>query len=236
MASDLIAASATALWTAGATDLTTLAVVPARPGALLVLTTTYNSSSVMSAVSGGGCNASGSGLDGAWQRIAGPLTNASSAKIETWMGKVITPGSSNITVTRDTTPGTAVRLSAKEFYTLGGLGTVWSLVVAGTANGTSTTDTFPSLTPSGINRLYIGNGTNGGSATTTGLTSGYSLELDPGSNPYLYNPSVPNSAQAPTCGNSTNTAWYLCGSLIKADSPVRQPVLPRARIIRASHW
>lgn len=201
----------------------------------MVFTTTYQSSASMTAISGGGCNASGSGLDGAWQRIAGPLTNTSSSKIEMWMGKIITAGASTITVTNSVSTGN-LRLNCKEFDTLGGQGTIWTQdgVGGSTNNAASTTVTFPTMTPSGINRLYVGFGTNG-TGQTTGATAGYTVELDPGTNPMIYNPSVPNSAQTPisTQASSGAAVSYLIAALIYAITPavsIRQtPVVPRFR-------
>jgi len=221
VADDLIVASSTALWKATGTSLKTLAVSPAHLGGLMVFSTTYLSSASLTGLSGGGCPASGSGEPGDWQRIAGPLTNASSAKIEMWMGRVTSVGAATITMTIGTT-GQTTRLNCKEFATaMGGSTTDWSLDgSAGSRNGTGTTDLFPSLTPAQRDRLYVGFGTNGGAANVGSQTSGYSLELDPGSNPFLYRPACPSSAQAPTCTQTTNSAYYLLGALIKADDPL----------------
>jgi len=218
VADDLIVASSTALWKATGTSLKTLAVSPAHLGGLMVFSTTYLSSASLTGLSGGGCPASGSGLPGAWQRIAGPLTNSSSAKIELWMGRVTSVGAATITMTIGTT-GATTRLNCKEFYTsASGTVTAWSVDgAAGSRNGTGTTDLFPSLTPAGANRLYVGFGTNGGAANVGSQTSGYSLELDPGSNPFIYRASCPQSAQAPTCTQTTSSAYYLVSALIKAD-------------------
>lgn len=239
MTNDLITPSTvngSALWKVGGTGTTTLSVSPSAAGALLVLATTAGSNTNTSAVSGGGCNASGSGLDGAWQRVAGPITSQGTWAIELWMGKVITAGASTITIT-NTSSGTN-RLNCKEFDTTGGAGTAWTQDGAGgtKVNASSTTVTYPTLTPSGVNRLYVGFGTNG-TASTSGQTAGYTVELDPGSNPYLYDPSVPNSAQTPT-SVTTSSVSTTVGALIKADNPTfvqTQPV-NRARLIRASHW
>jgi hypothetical protein len=220
MTNDVISTGATALWKATGTTLKTLAVAPLHAGALMVLTTTHPTGN-FTAVSGGGCNASGSGLDGAWQLIAGPFANATSAFLEMWMGKVQTTGSSTITVTASYTGTT--RLNCKEFFTAGGIDTKWSQDGAGGSktNTAVTTVTYPTLTPSAPNRLYVGFGTNG-TGQTTGATSGYTVELDPGTNPYLYDPDVPQSAQSPisTQASSGAIASYTIGALIKADNPI----------------
>jgi hypothetical protein len=220
MVNDPISVNSTALWFASGTTLKTLSVSPVHLGGLMVLTTTHPTNNI-TAVSGGGCNASGSGLDGAWQLVAGPFANASSAFIEMWMGKIVTTGSSTITVTA-TYSGTA-RLNCKEFYTPGGMGTKWSQDGSGgtKANASATTTvTYPTMTPTGVNRLYVGFGTNG-TGSTSGATAGYTVELDFGSNPYLYNPGVANSAQTPT-SVTTSSASYTVAALIKADNPSQQ--------------
>lgn len=218
-----ITANATALWKATGTGLKTLSVVPSVVGALLVLTTTDANNITSTAVSGGGCNASGSGLDGAWQRIAGPFSSASPASTEMWMGKVITAGSSTITITNTDTTNT-IRLNCKEFNSGGGIGTAWAQDGAGGSitNATSTTVTFPTLTPTGINRLYVGFGFNGTGLTTGATPAGTTVELDPGTNPYLYNPSVANSAQTPTSQQSGSATSAMIGALITATNPTAQ--------------
>jgi hypothetical protein len=227
MANDLITpstANSSAMWEATSSSSSatswTLSVSPLLAGDLLVFATSYASAGTMTALSGGGCNASGSGLDGAWQRIAGPFASVS-WDLELWMGKVITPGASTITATiSGQGTGQSVRRNCKAFTTTGGLGTIYTQVGAGgtRANTTaSTTVTFPTMTPSGINRLYLGFGTNG-TGQTTGATAGYTVELDPGTNPVIYNASVPNSAQTPTSVTSSS-ASYLVAALIKADNP-----------------
>jgi len=238
MANDLITVSSVnsnAMWQAGGTALKTLSVAPSTTGALLVLATTAGSNTASTAVSGGGCSASGSGLPGAWQLVAGPFSSNVPWKLELWMGVVNTTGASTITIT-NTSSGTN-RLNCKEFLA-GGPGTTWSQDGAGGTkqNATSATVTYPTLTPSGENRLYAGFGVNGTGLTTGATPSGTIVELDPGTNPYLYNPDVANSAQSPTSNQSASAVSYTIGALIKADNPVRQPLPYRARLVRASHW
>jgi len=223
MANDLITPRATPMWEAGGANLKTLSVSPDAVGALMLLAQSDGGNVTTSAVSGGGCPASGSGTPGAWQRIAGPFSSAGPTKMEIWMGRVATAGASTLTIT-NTSTGT-IRLNCKQFNA-GGAGTVWSQDgVGGTRqNAASTTVTFPTLTPSGPNRLYIGFGTNG-TGSASGMTAGYTVELDPGNNPYLYNASVPQSAQTPTSVTTSSTS-YLIAALIKADNPDPARFLP----------
>jgi len=223
VANDLITPSTvngSAMWEIGAVNQKTLTVAPANLGDLMVMTSTHATSQAITLVSGGGCPASNSGLPGAWTRIAGPFANSSSAHIEMWMGRVTTTGSQTLTLTINNT-GNQIRINCKEFGTGGGAGTVWTQDGSpGTRANTSatTTVTFPSLTPSGPNRLYIGFGTNG-TGNVNGATAGYTVELDPGTNPVIYDASVPQSAQAPTSVTTSNVS-YTVAALIKADNPV----------------
>lgn len=215
MASDTITVNATALWKAGGTGLKTLLVAPSAVGALMVLATSAGSNTANTAVSGGGCNASGSGLPGAWQLIAGPISSTTPWKTELWMGVVTTAGSSTITIT-NTSSGTN-RLNCKEFNTAAAANALWSQDGAGgtKTNTTSTTVTFPTLTPSGPNRLYVAFALNG-TGQTTGATAGYTVELDPGTNPYIRNPAVAQSAQTPTTVTSSSPSVAVA-ALIRVD-------------------
>lgn len=216
MANDLITVNATALWNAGGTGLKTLSVTPSAVGALMILATSAGSNTANSAVSGGGCPASGSGTAGAWHLIAGPVSSTTPWLTELWMGVVTTAGAATITIT-NTSSGTN-RLNCKEFTAGGGAGTRWTQDGAGgtKTNTTATVVTFPTLTPSGPNRLYVGFGLNG-TGQTTGATAGYTVELDPGTNPYIRNPSVA-SAQTPTTVTSSSPSVAVA-ALIKADNP-----------------
>src|SRR5882757_2527742 len=150
MANDLITPSTvngSAMWqvssASGAATTWTLSVSPQTVGDLLVFVTSYQTAGTMTALSGGGCNASGSGLDGAWQLIAGPYDGAgASVPMQMWMGKVITAGASTITATiSGMATGQNVRRNCKEFGTGAGIGTVWTQDGAGgtKANGTAST-------------------------------------------------------------------------------------------------
>ena len=227
MADDLITKNAAAMWTATSASSSStswmVTVVPANLGDLMVFTPTFPKAGNMTALTGGGCPASGSGLPGAWERIAGPYEPASSAQQqEIWMGKVTTTGSQTLTATiSGMSAGSNVRRNCKEFGTGGGIGTVWSQdgAYAVLANGTSATVTYPTLTPSGPNRLYVGFGVNG-TGLATGQTAGYFVELDPGTNVLLYNASVAQSAQSPISTQSgTSSASFTIAALIKADNP-----------------
>lgn len=211
------------MWKATGTAIKTISVAPAVVGDLLVGLFYYATTTVsITAVSGGGCNASGGGGDGAWQRVSGPLTNSSGGyRLELWMGKVITTGAATITMTVASNSGTS-RMNVKEFGTGGGLGTTWSLDGAGATktNASSTTVAFSTLTPTGLNRLYVGGGSVAGSATLGSQTAGYSLETDSGNNPFLYNASVAQSAQSPTCLQSPAGTSDNVNVLVKADNPL----------------
>jgi hypothetical protein len=216
-----ITTNATALWHATGTNITALTVVPSTVGSLLVLGSTHATAGTITAVTGGGCNSSSSGLPGAWARITGPFTNGSTGfDMELWMARITTTGSTTVTITGGA--GGTVRIICKQFNcAAGGVNTVWTRDgSAGTeANtATSTNVTFPTLTPTGVNRLYVGYGMNG-TGLTTGATAGYTVELDDGTNPMIYNPSVAQSAQSPISKQSASAVSYTTGAVIKADHP-----------------
>lgn len=204
----------------------TLAVAPAALGNLLVLATWITTSSgapTVSAVSGGGCPASGSGLFGAWTRILASTqftTPPATQRGDIWIGTATATGSSTITTTSSsgTWPGTN-GLFSQEFTSGGGQGTVWAADGSGSTktNATSTTITFPTLTPAGPNRIYLGPGYAGGTGSTSGGTAGYTVQLDANHNPFIYNTSV-STVQSPTSVQTSSTSDAM-GILITATNP-----------------
>jgi len=201
------------------TSLVTLSVNPTAIGGAMVFTMSFISSGTVTGVSGGGCPASGSGTAGAWAQIAGPFQAFSgSAAVTMWMGTVTATGSSTITAS-GTSLTNPQRLCCQQFTSGGGNGATWASDGSpGTkTNASSATVTFPTLTPSGPLRMYIGYGlvASGG---TTPITSGYTMDLDAGSNPYMFNPNV-STVQAPTCTQTSAGLSGMIGALITATNP-----------------
>jgi hypothetical protein len=139
------------------------------------------------------------------------------------MGKVTTTGSATITITSSTGswPGSN-GLYAQEFTCVGVSSmTVWAVdgTQTGTkTNGTNTNITFPTLTPGGVLRAYIGPGYAGGTGQTTGGTSGYTVQIDSvNHNPFIYNANV-STAQTPVSIQTSSTSDAM-GMLITATNP-----------------
>lgn len=95
--------------------------------------------------------------------------------------------------------------------------------------------TWPSLTPAGTLRAYIGYGVVANTGQTTGATAGYTVGLDVNHNMVIYNPNVAVSAQAPIGTQNTAGASGTVAALVTAMTPilpriVRQtPLVPRLR-------
>lgn len=194
--------------TSGGTGTTTLSVSPTTVGDVLVLATNLTSTSLsVSSVSGGGV--------ATWLQAASPFVGSGST-VGMWMGTVTTAGSSTITITGSASlASTTTRLIAQQFTSTLGSATQWAVAVvsAGVTNLSSTTITFPSITPDGTNQVYVGYAESANTASTSGATSGYTVKLDNGNNPLIYGPNVatiqsPTALQSPT-GVSSAVAFLL---------------------------
>ena len=190
----------------GATNgLKTLPVTPSAIGDCFIFGCTLGSGT-LTAISGGGVTT--------WTKLVGPFspTGYSAASTQLWLGPITATGSQTITITGTLT--STNRLVAKQFTAGGGANTVW---LADGSGGTKETDStasantpFATLVPSAPQRLYVGYGPVGTTATTSGQTSGYTVQTDDGTNPYIWNPNVttsqsPNVIQA-SAGHSTNVS------------------------------
>lgn len=147
-------------------------------------------------------------------------------KFDTWLGVVSATGSSTITVTVASTLNSinGVYKACKQMTSGGGAGTVWAADgVGGFVNTTSTGSAnvpFPTLTPSGTLRCYIGRSYVDNTGLTTGQTSGYTVLLDTtNNNPIIYNPNVADSAQSPIAKQNTAGRSGTSGILITATNP-----------------
>lgn len=198
----------------------TLSVSPTTIGNAMVFSTWVSNTGTtptVATVTGGGCTN--------W-RVILPSTQFTSPPAtqrgDVWIGTVTTPGASTITITSSTGsfPGNNA-LYCQEFTAGTGPNTIWSLDAGQTGvrtNGSaSTTITFPTLTPGGPNRCYIGPGYAGGTGSTTGGTAGYTVQLDANNNPFIYNTNV-STAQSPTSVQTSSTSDAM-GVLIFAVDP-----------------
>lgn len=201
----------------------TMAVTPTTVGNAILLVCDTSNATIsgtifVSAVSGGGCST--------WTQIAGPFKETADSFDEDnlWLGIVTSTGSSTITVTTSATlsgSGTGTFLAAQEFTAGGGASTIWSSDGSGGTlnNGTSsTTVTYPTLTPSGSQRLYFGFGYCTSTGLATGQTAGYTAELDNASNIVLFNPNV-SSVQSPIGKQTSSGKSSSIAALVTATVP-----------------
>jgi hypothetical protein len=176
--------------------ITTLSVSPAHLGDLLVLGVKVNSSSITaSSVSGGGAST--------WSRAEGPYTGYAGHDVELWRGTVTTTGPSTITATfSGSVSAIKTDLVAQEFQASSGASTSWSVDTgAGISNVSSTTVTFPQLTPTGTGELYFGYIPVANSASA-GSTPGFTYATTADADVAAYDTNVtatvqPTATQAP---------------------------------------
>jgi hypothetical protein len=180
-------------WKSSTVSLTaTLAVSPANLGDLMTLAIFASKGNTITSVSGGGVSA--------WSRIIGANSE------ELWRGVVTSTGASTITVTVSTPSGPTVELAAQEWTTGSATGS-WVIDTSGTiSNPSSTTVTYPSLTPQSTKDLYIGYAI-GGSTMSAGSTSGFTyLTGGSASNQGTYNTTTSTTVQPTATQSSSNTS------------------------------
>ena len=208
-------------WDANGSGITTLSVSPTSKGDLLLLTATEHlNGQAITNISGGDVTT--------WSKVTyafNGLTGSNQRAVEMWRGVVTSLGTNNITVTYSGSPGSN-EISATE-YTIGNSSASWNVDTAGTLyNSTSsTTITYPNLTPQESNELYAGYGysdesnpTMSGSATggsSTGFT--YKTTATPANDDWAYNtainggtPTQPTATQT-TSGQSLAVAAFIVG-------------------------
>ena len=178
------------------TAITTLSVSPHTVGNVLVVGVMGQLSSNTGDVTG----MSGGGVT-TWHKIQ-EYYGATGNDVDLWYGTVTTTGSSTITFTwSGTLTGNVVEYNAQEFSAGLGSSTAWAVDTSGTHDSpSSTTVTFPSLTPSGSSELYVGFAVpnNTGAA---GSTSGFTYEVSVDANVLAYDTSV-SGAVTPTATQS----------------------------------
>ncbi len=195
------------LHTASGTALTTLSVSPATVGDLLTVSILATGPVTVSSLSGGGVST--------WTKAVG---GGSGFDDETWYGKVTTAGASTITATWSGSIASDVtEYSAQEFAASTGSGTTWSVDHTGTQNNTtsSSTITYPNLSPTGSSELYLGFATDNNA--TGGSTSGFTYANTATNNQVTYNPSVSSpSAYQPTGTQTPAGTSFALGTLFVA--------------------
>ena len=189
---------------------TTLAVSPQHVGDLLALVVKVDSSTVTAtSVSGGGVST--------WTRAEGPYTGYAGHDLEIWMGPVSTTGASTITVGYSGTVTSVYTGLASQEFSAAGSTPVWTVDTGGgISNASSTTTTFPKLTPSGSGELYFGYAAVVNTASA-GSTSGFTYATTSDGDVSTYDTSV-SAAVQPTAKQSPAGLSGAVAVLITASS------------------
>lgn len=221
-----MAISTAGTFTSGSgTAATTLSFTSSAAGDLIVLSSLILSGTkTISSVAGHGAT---------WlvgTRLSTTVGGATS--VELWYGKVLTPGTANITITWGGGNAGLFTVYDAMGYTAGlDTRTVWALDVAGgQQNAAATTIAYPPLAPAGTGELYVGHAFGESIAVAAGSTPGFTYNLDSANNQYIYSTSV-NASTSPTSGTTASQASAAIGVLISAGAPIppTQPYTARRR-------
>lgn len=213
-------AAAGTLASNNAAALTTLAHTNNAAGNCLVLAVMLSSLTItVSGISGGGATG--------WQRIAAPNNDGGRSQ-EMWMGTVTATGAQTITAAFSaSTAGLATDLKAQEFSSSLGTLARWTADTSGWRTGAaSTTQVYPTLAPRLASpELYVTQARLAASGTHSGLTAGFTEQLDTNGNPYIYGLAVtgPVTPQETTA----NSVVIACQAALISDTS------PPARLLAA---
>ena len=190
-------------WDTNGSNITTLNVAPANVGDLMLLWSSPNNADSITSISGGGVNS--------WAKVT---SISGTNQLELWRGIVATTGASTINITYSTGTGTPTEIAATEF-SMGSTSGTWVVDNSGTsANGSSTTINYPSLTPQDYSDLYVGYAV-GTSTMSAGTTPGYTYLATGLGRYFAYDTSVVGTQQ-PTATQSTAGASTSIAALIAA--------------------
>lgn len=198
----------------GGTALTTVATSPVLVGNLLVVWGEVNSATIhYTTLSGGGVTT--------WTHLIGPFVGTSGTfSMDMWMGVVTATGAATVTAAASgSLSGLQTNLAVQEF-TLHSSTAIWTVDTTGSqSNASSTTISYPSLTPAQGGELYVGQcysptGITGAAPANYAQPTPWNLTI----NDLLYNPQAGTGAQAPTTTKSVGTSFTI-GALIKGIVP-----------------
>jgi hypothetical protein len=192
----------------------TLSTSPVNVGDLMVLFVSFQKADTVSSggVSGGGCGS-------AWSKVAATASGSGTdtTSIEMWRCQITSTGSSPISVTWSGPAGTH-ELAAMEFTT-GNTSGSWVVDSSNAQynSSSSTTVSYPNITPQSTKDLYVGYGA-APNTMSAGSTSGFTYIAGSLSNRYgLYNTSV-SAGVGPTASQSGSAVSITTGALIAAYS------------------
>lgn len=195
-----------------ATGQTSWTVTAGTVGNLRLLTTNIlSSSNQISSLSGGGVNN--------WQQGAFLQDGTQGRTLDIWWGMVTDTGTS-LTITFQSAIGSTSVQQNRFDFSSDGRGGAMTLQAHGTlTNASSTTITYPSLTPTAPDQLYFGTCRNGGSTPSAGSTTGFSYNIDAQNNVQPYNLNCAVSAQQPTATDGTAGASLTVAVIIGKAPP-----------------
>jgi RHS repeat-associated protein len=181
---------------------TTLPVSPQAVGDLMALVVNVEGGPV-SSVSGGGVTT--------WHKDVAKVGTEEGNDDEIWWGVVSTTGASTITVAY-TGSFSDDELMAQEYSA--GSGATWSAGASGSTSSSTSTVTFPSLTPSGPGQLYLGFAEVDGGAKA-GSTSGFGYTVTSWGGNLLCSGTNVSTTASPTASQS-GTGSDSVGALFSA--------------------
>jgi len=197
------------------TGITTLAVSPQTPGDVLVVCAEVGATTpTVLSISGGGVTT--------WTKAV-QFEGSGGTDEEIWYGPVNTTGASTVSFTWSS-PITAdtAEYGVQEFAAGLGTTTAWTLDKTGTLDNTSsTTISFPALTPGGGTELYFGYAVPGATASA-GTTSGFTYALTASGNVAAFDPDV-SSAVSPTATQSSAGGSSSIGVLLGVSNGAPPP-------------
>ncbi len=205
--------------------ITTLAVTPVQVGDVLVVMDEQDDNAVTTtSLSGGGVTT--------WKRAIQYVGTGEPREYEIWYGQITSTGSSTITFTLSgSITGHNAEYEAQEFTTGQGASTVWTLDKTGhQENASSTTLTYPSLTPAAAGELYFGF-IDMPDSPSAGSTPGVTYYTTPDFNQLAYDPNSgagalqPTSSQSPAAVSSA-IAMFLSGGTTPPTTPTVTGVSP----------
>jgi len=204
-----------AITSAHGVALTTLAVSPQTVGdVLLVFAELSTTTATVSSISGGGVTTWTKGVQ---------FSGSGTTDEEIWYGQVTTTGASTVTFTWSSALTTqTAEYGAQEFTAGWGAGTAWALDTSGTLNNpSSTTVSFPALTPTGSSELYFGYAVPASTASA-GTTPGFTYALTTLGNVTAFDPDVSGSA-SPAAPQSPANSSSSIGVLLRASDGAPPP-------------
>jgi hypothetical protein len=185
-------------WDTSGSDVTSLTISPTNVGDLLIFYSHETNNVSVSSVSGGGVNT--------WTKITSGANGSNGGSIEMWRGVVTTTGSSSVSVSYSSNPGT--NEIAIEEFTMHSANSTWAIDNSGVNYNTTTSTTinYPDLTPTNSSELYTGYAWSQYSATA-GTTTGYTYISTTAGHLLAYDASV--TGGTPTYPSATqSTAGY----------------------------